>query len=178
MKQQRHRTTGWLAIAGAAALAAGAACLGCSDGTESGDTQLGDAALNDTSSEPLCDKSISIEDPDKLQSQGPYLLVGFFEYYCPSEPTLAAGDLSGGIVYNYFPPSAACSYPATPHAIAVLVRDADCSVLAYGCTAADFAKSGDIAIELKAATQPYQGQCKAGAQCTKGDCKSSGDAGS
>lgn len=152
----------------ATVLTAGGLALGCSDDSvTNGETVLGDAA-----SEPLCDKTITIEDPNDLRSKGPYLLVGVFEYYCPSDTNLALGDLGGAIVYDYFPPSAACSYPATPHAIAVLVRDANCGVIGYGCTPADFSIQGDIAIELKPAPQPYQGLCQAGEQCTKGDCKS------
>jgi hypothetical protein len=153
---------------GAAVLTAGVLAFGCSDeGAKTSDTSLIDAA-----SEPLCNKTITIEDPDNLRSKGPYLLVGVFDFYCPSDTNLALGELGGGIVYDYFPPSAACSYPATPHAIAVLIRDADCGVIAYGCTAVDFALSGDIAIELKPAPQPYNGLCAADKQCTKGDCKS------
>jgi len=128
-----------------------------------------------------CQTKWTLEDPCNLASSAAVLEAAVFDKQCPTQAALSAGNLSLALQRQ----SAAPDQPIVPeqgleqqpYGFAFLLRDADCHVIAWGCTDADLGAVTEIQTFLEnwtgqdVCTAATGGVCTAPATCNAGKCQ-------
>lgn len=108
-----------------------------------------------------------------------FVEVAVFEGSCPSDDTLANGDVSTAVFRQSVPVNAELpelgDFKQQGWGFAAFLRGDDCNVVGYGCTNADLSRVRNISIRIDPGYG--KGACGAGASCVGGSCTSGGGGG-
>jgi hypothetical protein len=119
--------------------------------------------------------SFEIDLPSALSTKAQWMEVGVFNGTCPSATQLAGGIPRSGTLTRIAFPKGDTSPPLVgdlskaPYAFAAVARDANCAVLATGCSVVDLGKAKDVTIHLSA-TAHATGACASGETCAEAEC--------
>jgi hypothetical protein len=119
--------------------------------------------------------SFEIDLPSALSAKAQWMEVGVFDGTCPSATQLAGGIPRSGTLTRIAFPKGDTSPPLVgelskkAYAFAAVARDANCAVLATGCSVVDLSKAKDVTIHLTATAQAA-GACASGETCAEAEC--------
>jgi hypothetical protein len=119
--------------------------------------------------------SFEIDIPGAANAAAKWLEIGVIDGACPAATQLAGGIPRSGTVTRVAFPKGDTSPPSlgnlarASYAFAAVARDANCGIVATGCSVVDLAKSKAVTVTL-AGTQRATGACVAGEQCAYGEC--------
>jgi hypothetical protein len=125
--------------------------------------------------------------PTSFRSQATYAELAVFKNKCPSQGDLVDGETSGAVFDAVRSAEDALPAPGDlskgKYGFAVVLRDANCGVIGFGCTEADLNTIRLIRIQVQAwgatdVCQPLKGAgCQAPATCVAGRCESEAGSG-
>lgn len=128
-----------------------------------------------------CQTTWSIVDSCPLLASGQTIEAAVFPKACPSDSTLSKGDTSTAIdvqnVSEGQPIAPVTGLVQDIYGFTFLVRDSNCHVLAWGCTAADLSQDTQIHTLIRNWTgqnvcdTASEGTCPTGQTCNQGACQ-------
>ncbi len=154
------------------------ALCGCSS-SNSGPICVGDSRASsgcDTKEVPL--------DPCNFMPSATSMDVAVYDGQCPTDPVLAAGDLSQAVQKQTVPPDQHFApqkgLDRKSYGFALLLRDMNCHVIGFGCTEANLQNIREVRVAIRNWAAPDMnnlcvaatgGQCAAPATCNAGVCQ-------
>ena len=129
--------------------------------------------------DPCCGESTGSGDASTslcFRDRATFTELAVFPAGCPADDELAAGDTSSAVFRKTVPakddPPTIGELKKEPHGFSVLMRDEQCRVMAFGCTAADLETIREIRIAVRAWLNDQDKNCQAmtGGGCGSGAC--------